>query len=107
MPFGNIIDENIKSFMLSLLIFETRIAITIMTNHHQYHQYNRSALLKSIDVLQLSASIGFNCNTCNVKMWQCDFAKLKPHIFCKSPNINPANICSSTVQTLQRLVADH
>ena len=47
---------------------------------------------------------GFNCNTCNVIMWQCDFAKLKPHIFSKSPNINPANICSSTVQTLQWLV---
>ena len=33
-------------------------------------------------------------------MWQCDFGTLKSrqiHIFNKSPNINPANICSKTV----------
>ena len=35
--FGNIIDKNVKSLCNLLQIFETRIAIMIMTNQHQYH----------------------------------------------------------------------
>ena len=33
MPFGNIIDENIKGLCYLLWIFETRITIMIMTKH--------------------------------------------------------------------------
>ena len=52
MPFGNIIDKNFKSLYNPLWIFETRIAITIMTNQHQHHDFrynqnNHSALQQS------------------------------------------------------------
>ena len=37
MHIGNVIDKNVKSLCNLLQIFETRIAITIMTNQHQHH----------------------------------------------------------------------
>ena len=37
MASGNIIDEDIKSLCYLLWIFETRIAIRIMTNQFQHH----------------------------------------------------------------------
>ena len=36
MPFGNTIDKNIKSLCKLLWIFETRMAIMIVTNQHQH-----------------------------------------------------------------------
>ena len=37
MTSGNLTDENVKSLCCLLWIFETKIAITIMTNQHQHH----------------------------------------------------------------------
>ena len=54
MASGSIIDENIKSLCCLLWIFETRIAIMIITDQHQHHnceeditifENNRSALV--------------------------------------------------------------
>ena len=37
MASGNLTDENIKSLCYLLWTFETRTAITIMTNQHRHH----------------------------------------------------------------------
>ena len=48
MASGNIIDENIKSLCYLLWIFETRIAITIMTDQHQHHDCEEDILMFDI-----------------------------------------------------------
>ena len=44
----NLTDENIKSLCPLLWFFETRIAITIMTNEHQYHKYKENITVFNI-----------------------------------------------------------
>ena len=48
MASGNIIDENIKSLCYLLWIFETRIAITIMTDQHQHHDCEEDIMMFDI-----------------------------------------------------------
>ena len=50
MPFGNIIDKNIKSLRY---LFETRMAIMIMTTQHQHHDCEVDIMiLNIIDISQ-------------------------------------------------------
>ena len=52
MPFGNIIDENIKRLCYLLWIFETSIAITIIANQHQHHNWKKDiTILNIIDII--------------------------------------------------------
>ena len=53
MPFGNIIDENFKSLCILLRIFETRIAIMIMTSQHQHHDCEEDITI--IDIIKIIA----------------------------------------------------
>ena len=45
MPFGNITDKNFKSLCNLLRIFETRKAITVMTNQHQHHDCEEGMMI--------------------------------------------------------------
>ena len=52
MPFGNVIDENIKSLCYLLWIFDTRITIVIMMNQCQYHTCELDiTMLDIIDII--------------------------------------------------------
>ena len=53
MPYGNIIDKNFKSLCNLLWIFETRIAITIMTNQHQHHDCEEDITI--LDIIKIIA----------------------------------------------------
>ena len=53
MSFGNIIDKNFMSLCNLLQIFETRIAITIMTNQHQHH--NCEEYITILDIIKIIA----------------------------------------------------
>ena len=53
MPFGNIIDKNFKSLCNFLWIFETRIAITIMTNQHQHQDCEEDITI--LDIIKIIA----------------------------------------------------
>ena len=53
MLFGNIIDKNFKSLCNLLWIFETRIAITIMTNQHQQHDCEEDITI--LDMIKIIA----------------------------------------------------
>ena len=46
--FGSIIDENIKSLCCLLWIFEIRIAITIITDQHQYHDCEEDITISDV-----------------------------------------------------------
>ena len=51
MPFGSIIDKNFKILCNLLRIFETRIAITIMTNQHQHHDCEEDITI--LDIIKI------------------------------------------------------
>ena len=52
MPFGKIIDKNIKSLWYLLWIFETRIAITIMRDQYQHHDCEEDiTIMSNIDII--------------------------------------------------------
>ena len=52
MPFGKVIDENIKSLYYLLWIIETRIAITIITTQYQHHDCEEViTILYIIDII--------------------------------------------------------
>ena len=51
MDSGNLTDENIKSSCCLLWIFETRIAITIMTNQHQNHDCEEDITMFDIIII--------------------------------------------------------
>ena len=53
MPFENIVDKNFKSSCNLLWIFETRIAITIMTNQHQHHDCKEDITI--LDIIKIIA----------------------------------------------------
>ena len=53
MPFGNIIDKNFMSLCNLLCIFETRIAIMIMTNQHQHHDCEEDIMI--LDIIEIIA----------------------------------------------------
>ena len=53
MASGTLADENIKSLWCLLWIFETRIAITIMTN--QYHNFEEDITM--FDVIEIIAQL--------------------------------------------------
>ena len=55
MASGNLTDENIKSLCCLLWIFETRIAITIMTNLHQYHDCEEDIMM--FDIIEIIAQL--------------------------------------------------
>ena len=55
MPFGNITDKNFKSLCNLLWIFETRIAITIMTNQHQHYDCEEGIMI--IDIIKIIAQL--------------------------------------------------
>ena len=48
MASGNLTDENIKSLCCLLWIFETRIAITIMTDQYQHHNCEEDITMSNI-----------------------------------------------------------
>ena len=52
MTSGNLADENIKRLCCCLLwIFETRIAITVMTNQHQHHNCEEDITM--LDIIEI------------------------------------------------------
>ena len=53
MPLGNIIDKNFMSLCNLLCIFETRIAIMIMTNQHQHHDCEEDIMI--LDIIEIIA----------------------------------------------------
>ena len=53
MPFGSIINKNFKSLCNLLRIFETRLAITIMTNQHQHHNCEEDITI--LDIIKIIA----------------------------------------------------
>ena len=55
MASGSITDENIMSLCCLLSIFETRIAITIMTNQHQYHDCEQDITM--FDIIEIIAQV--------------------------------------------------
>ena len=56
MALGNLIDENIKSLCYLLGTIETRIAITIMTDQHEHHDYE-----EDITIVDISKTIAQLC----------------------------------------------
>ena len=61
MPFGNIIDKNIKSLWYLLWIFETRIAITIMRDQHQHHDWEEDiTIMSNIEIIAQLYMIEWN-----------------------------------------------
>ena len=55
MPFGYIIDKDIKSLCNLLWIFETRIAITIMTEY-QHNDYENVIKILDINIINMMSS---------------------------------------------------
>ena len=55
MASGSIIDENIKSLCCLLWIFETRIAITIITDQHQHHDCEEDITI--FDIIKIIAQL--------------------------------------------------
>ena len=53
MTFGNIFDKNFKGSCNLLRIFETRIAITIVTNQHQHHDCEEDITI--LDIIKIIA----------------------------------------------------
>ena len=57
MASGSIIDENIKNLCCLLWIFETRIAIMIMTNQHEHHDCEEDITM--FDIIKIIAQLYF------------------------------------------------
>ena len=55
MASGNLTDENIKILCCLLWIFETRKAITIMTNQHQHHDCEENITM--FDIIKIIAQL--------------------------------------------------
>ena len=55
MASGNLTDENIKSLCHLLWIFETRVAITIVTNQHQHHDCEEDITM--FDIIEIIAQL--------------------------------------------------
>ena len=55
MSFGNMSDENINSLCYLLWMFETRIAIMIMTNQHQRHECEEDII--KLDIINITAQL--------------------------------------------------
>ena len=55
MASGNLTDENIKSLCCLLWIFEIRIAITIMTDQHLYHDCEEDITM--FDIIEIIAQL--------------------------------------------------
>ena len=57
MASGSITDENIKILCCLLWIFETRIAIMIMTNQHKHRNYEEDITM--FDIIEIIAQLYF------------------------------------------------